>query len=49
MLINSCHSVKGVVEALTEEGGEDLLVEALGGDEIEAGRVVSFWRHEFGL
>jgi hypothetical protein len=47
--MGSCHSVKGVVDALAEEGGADLLVEALGGDEGEAGRVVSFWRHEFGL
>ncbi|KAK0745942.1 hypothetical protein B0T18DRAFT_410494 [Schizothecium vesticola] len=43
VLMGSCHSVKGVVEALAEEGGADLLVEALGGDEVEAGRVVLFW------
>ncbi|KAK1835610.1 hypothetical protein QBC39DRAFT_368113 [Podospora conica] len=49
VLITSCHSIRGVVEALEEERSEGLLANALGGDEVEAGRVVSFWRHEFGL
>ena len=49
VLINSCHSIKDMVDALALEGSEASLASALGGDMVEAKRVISFWEYEFGL
>ena len=49
VLINSCHSIKDMVDALALEESEVSLADALGGDLVEAKRVISFWKYEFGL